>query len=144
VPTFIWICPNYVEGHLNIDTVWVWFFVFISSGIVISLIAYPFLFLMVRNGMRPTSFNKVVFPLCVIGIAWAFGCIYYLAIVRYWTTIVILLVVVAGCDIMAYFAGVLFGKHRMAPVISPKKSWEGAIIGAIAAAGLAVLFIYFH
>ena len=28
-------------------------------------------------------------------------------------------------DIGGYVAGVLFGKHPMAPVISPKKSWEG-------------------
>ena len=30
-------------------------------------------------------------------------------------------------DIGGYVAGVLFGKHPMAPVISPKKSWEGFI-----------------
>jgi phosphatidate cytidylyltransferase len=33
--------------------------------------------------------------------------------------------VTAASDIGGYIAGVLFGKHRMAPVISPKKSWEG-------------------
>jgi phosphatidate cytidylyltransferase len=32
---------------------------------------------------------------------------------------------VACSDIGGYAAGVLFGKHRMAPHISPKKSWEG-------------------
>jgi phosphatidate cytidylyltransferase len=30
-----------------------------------------------------------------------------------------------GSDIGGYAAGVLFGKHPMAPSISPKKSWEG-------------------
>lgn len=30
-----------------------------------------------------------------------------------------------GSDIGGYAAGVLFGKHPMAPTISPKKSWEG-------------------
>jgi phosphatidate cytidylyltransferase len=33
--------------------------------------------------------------------------------------------VTAASDIGGYVAGVLFGKHPMAPVISPKKSWEG-------------------
>ncbi len=33
--------------------------------------------------------------------------------------------VTIASDIGGYIAGVLFGKHPMAPVISPKKSWEG-------------------
>jgi phosphatidate cytidylyltransferase len=33
--------------------------------------------------------------------------------------------VTAASDIGGYIAGVLFGRHQMAPVISPKKSWEG-------------------
>ena len=35
-------------------------------------------------------------------------------------------------DVGGYVAGVLFGKHPMAPVISPKKSWEGFAGSAIA------------
>lgn len=34
-------------------------------------------------------------------------------------------------DIFAYFTGVLFGKHKMTPVISPKKTWEGFVGGLI-------------
>ena len=39
--------------------------------------------------------------------------------------IITFIVVTAASDIGGYAAGVLFGKHPMAPVISPKKSWEG-------------------
>ncbi len=39
-----------------------------------------------------------------------------------------------GCDTMAYVTGRLFGKHKMAPVLSPKKSIEGAVGGVIGAA----------
>ncbi|MCB0895753.1 MAG: phosphatidate cytidylyltransferase [Nocardioides sp.] len=39
--------------------------------------------------------------------------------------IITFIVVTIASDIGGYVAGVLFGKHPMAPVISPKKSWEG-------------------
>ena len=39
--------------------------------------------------------------------------------------IITFVVVTIASDIGGYVAGVLFGKHPMAPVISPKKSWEG-------------------
>lgn len=45
-----------------------------------------------------------------------------------------------GCDTCAYCVGVLFGKHKMAPVLSPKKSIEGAIGGLVGAALLGALY----
>jgi phosphatidate cytidylyltransferase len=39
--------------------------------------------------------------------------------------IVAFIVATIASDIGGYVAGVLFGKHPMAPTISPKKSWEG-------------------
>lgn len=48
-----------------------------------------------------------------------------------------------GCDTCAYCVGVLFGKHKMAPVLSPKKSIEGAIGGVAGAAILGTLFAIF-
>jgi phosphatidate cytidylyltransferase len=41
--------------------------------------------------------------------------------------IVAFILVTIASDIGGYVAGVLFGKHPMAPVISPKKSWEGFV-----------------
>jgi phosphatidate cytidylyltransferase len=42
------------------------------------------------------------------------------------------------CDIGAYTTGRLFGRHPMTPVLSPKKTWEGAVGGVILAAAVAV------
>lgn len=45
-----------------------------------------------------------------------------------------------GCDTCAYCTGMLFGKHKMAPVLSPKKSIEGAVGGVLGAALLGFLY----
>lgn len=47
-----------------------------------------------------------------------------------------------GCDTCAYLAGITMGKHKMAPVLSPKKSVEGAIGGVLGAVLLGALFGY--
>jgi len=46
-------------------------------------------------------------------------------------------------DTFAYLTGILIGKHRLFERISPKKSWEGTIGGAIFTIGLSTLFPYF-
>jgi phosphatidate cytidylyltransferase len=41
------------------------------------------------------------------------------------TRVILFIATVVGNDVGGYAAGVLFGKHPMAPTVSPKKSWEG-------------------
>ena len=45
-----------------------------------------------------------------------------------------------GCDTCAYCVGMLIGRHKLAPVLSPKKSIEGAVGGVAGAALLGFLF----
>ncbi len=42
-------------------------------------------------------------------------------------------------DTMAYFVGVMAGRHKMAPVLSPKKTWEGAAAGLMGSIGGAMV-----
>ena len=45
-----------------------------------------------------------------------------------------------GCDTCAYCVGMLIGKHKLAPVVSPKKSVEGAIGGVAGSAALGLVY----
>ena len=48
-------------------------------------------------------------------------------------------------DTSAYLAGRAFGKHQLAPYISPKKTWEGTIAGLAGSIIIGVVIIYiFH
>lgn len=47
-----------------------------------------------------------------------------------------------GCDTCAYCVGKLIGKHKMAPVLSPKKSVEGGVGGVVGAALLGALYAW--
>lgn len=47
-----------------------------------------------------------------------------------------------GTDTCAYVSGMLFGKHKMCPILSPKKTIEGAVGGIIGTGILAGIFSY--
>jgi len=58
--------------------------------------------------------------------------------------IVFILFSVWGGDIAAYYVGKNIGKHKLAPVVSPNKSWEGAIASVVASVGIALLVFHFR
>ncbi len=46
-------------------------------------------------------------------------------------------------DTVAYYVGRAFGKHHLAPVISPKKTWEGSVGSVIGSVLFGVLYMYY-
>ena len=44
-------------------------------------------------------------------------------------------------DSVAYYAGRRFGRHKLAPVVSPKKSWEGAIASVLGSVLFGMLYL---
>jgi phosphatidate cytidylyltransferase len=53
----------------------------------------------------------------------------------------VLLAVWAG-DAAAYFVGRLVGRHKLAPTVSPGKSWEGLIAGTVATVAVTFVAVY--
>jgi phosphatidate cytidylyltransferase len=47
-------------------------------------------------------------------------------------------------DIAAYYVGRSFGRHKLAPVVSPNKSWEGAVASVVASLVVAILVFHFR
>ncbi len=43
------------------------------------------------------------------------------------------------CDTAAYFGGTQFGKNKLAPLVSPNKTWEGAVFGILGAVLWAII-----
>ena len=64
----------------------------------------------------------------------------------FFTTVIIIdaLIFVCSsvCDTCALAAGMMFGKHKMAPVLSPKKTKEGAVGGLLGSAVCSVILAY--
>lgn len=56
-----------------------------------------------------------------------------------WLVFLLMAIVFLG-DTAAYYVGSAIGRHRMAPVISPKKSWEGAVAGFVTSVAAAAVW----
>ncbi len=57
--------------------------------------------------------------------------------------ILLVLLVTWGSDIGGYLFGRLWGKTKMAPLLSPNKTWAGAVGGVVLASIAAIVFAYF-
>ncbi|HEY2394318.1 MAG TPA: phosphatidate cytidylyltransferase [Candidatus Angelobacter sp.] len=60
------------------------------------------------------------------------------------TFLIFLLLSVWAGDIAAYYVGKNFGKHKLAPIVSPNKSWEGAVASIVASIAVAFLTMHFR
>jgi phosphatidate cytidylyltransferase len=83
----------------------------------------------------------------VLGAGWVGLCLAHLLLLRgiphdgELATFTVLLAVWAG-DIGAFFAGRLIGRHKLAPALSPGKTWEGFVFGTGATVFVAFVALY--
>ena len=92
--------------------------------------------------MWSTRFMRSLMGLLILAPAWA-AAVYLLSFPRGGMLVVVMVIIVAGADIGAYFAGKSLGKHKMAPHVSPAKTWEGFWGGVAAVAVIALVLWYF-
>lgn len=69
--------------------------------------------------------------------------VYHLHRTDPWLVLLFVALVGSG-DTAAYFIGTWIGRHRIAPRISPKKSWEGSIAGGLAAVAVAAAWCQYR
>lgn len=97
--------------------------------------------MVLNHDLSVPDVGKIFTCILYVGICAGAFTVLWFAGVRF---IIYLLIVSTATDIFAYFFGMAFGKHKMAPYISPKKTWEGAIDGTVSAVILGFLFLFFY
>ncbi|MHC4937787.1 MAG: phosphatidate cytidylyltransferase [Planctomycetota bacterium] len=96
-------------------------------------------------GLAPLRSAPAAFPEAAVlfaGIGYTAGTLTFLDRILLQQGVVVVLCVVAiskTSDVMGYFVGTLFGRRRIAPAVSPKKSWEGTIAAVLGSGCMAVL-----
>jgi phosphatidate cytidylyltransferase len=83
----------------------------------------------------------------VLGVAWVALGLGHMLLLRKiddhgFLALLTVLLTVFAADTVAYFAGRLFGRHKLAPTISPGKTWEGFLAGSAAALFVAFICLY--
>ncbi len=109
----------------------------ITLTIILLLFAYVFAFPKYEaRQIMSTVFSFVYAPIML-------GYLYLTRELEHGFYIVWLIIISSWvCDTCAYFFGVMFGKHKLAPVLSPKKSIEGSIGGIFGSAVVGFLLAY--
>ena len=111
--------------------------ILLSSAMVFTLVG---VLLRRKKGGAITEWSWTMAGILYVG--WLFGHVVALrglADGRSWVFLVLLATVAS--DTLAFFIGSAIGRHRLAPQISPNKTWEGAIAGVVGAAVFSLLFV---
>lgn len=95
--------------------------------------------------VRPSA--TASFGVTILGVVWVGGGLGFLLLVRdvpdhgFWALMAVLFTVFAA-DTAAFFVGRAFGRHKLAPAISPGKSWEGLVGGVLGAMAATFVILY--
>lgn len=110
-------------------------------SIFIAVLVVLFICFVFDENFGGADIGKALTIICYCGIGFAgITALRYIGI----RLIIYLFMLTILTDTFAYFCGMLFGKHKMAPKISPKKTWEGAVGGTVFASIISTLYAFFY
>lgn len=129
--TSIWLLGSrYFEWGKGTLDGFTWHLIICLSGIVFfTLISTLVWIIMSRHIIYIGTKTRVWYPLLVFIINTFFVGFIYTTTIHGWSAFMFLILASTGCDVFAYVGGTHFGKHKLAPKVSPKKTWEGLIFG---------------
>jgi phosphatidate cytidylyltransferase len=107
----------------------------------------PFVYLcvgMTRKDLRSVLVGLAVSYVALPYLGFSLACLIFLRImVAGWFLVLFTFLVIWVGDTAAYYAGRAFGRIKFAPVISPKKTWEGALASGLASMLVGILLVEF-
>lgn len=112
------------------------FFCFLLVSMVVVFAFSLILYLKGKDSVKHALF----FSLINMFVELFFINFYYVVSTRGWITIVYLMLIPLCVDMFSYWGGRRFGKHKLAPQVSPNKTWEGFAIGGSSALLISVAF----
>jgi phosphatidate cytidylyltransferase len=104
---------------------------YLFTGGVLLSVGLGSLILLSRVPLAETLDSLGILGFGVLYFALLISSLHYLKEADPWLVFLLFAVVWLG-DTAAYYVGSKLGRHKMAPVISPKKSWEGSLAGFVA------------
>ncbi len=111
--------------------------IFVMGTLVLLMFVYVFSYPRYKTEQILAAFFGVFY------VAVMLSCVYQTRMLQKGAYIVWLIFLCSwGCDTCAYCVGVLIGKHKMSPVLSPKKSIEGAVGGVAGSILLTLLYTW--
>lgn len=112
---------------------------YVAAMMVVALVVFMTAYVVTFPEYKTEEISGAFFGMCYVSVLMSYV---YLTRTLHDGAFTVWLILLCswGCDTLAYCTGMLIGKHKMVPKLSPKKTWEGAVGGVLGAALLGCIY----